>query len=530
MKKILFTIILLFVFICDVKAFSINMDKVNVTSRSDKIIDILDDKYDIELDNFYTGSSNNLKAINFTNKIVDISFNNKSKDTIKKELTNYLYISDSDGFETLSGVMFLDTYLKQIEDNTIVLGEITDIKTASFNQDDVMSFVYVKDAVVNEQKKDMVLSYWLKNDNGSYRVFYPWISFNEDVNKYLEEISYREETGNILGDSYNKLSLDGNGNTTVNENKLKDIYNANVGSVVQITFMSDGIYNYGSGFYLREGIVVTTWSLFKEFLMNGDYIYINDSNGNTYEVDGIVSADTKYDVVLLKLNREVGKKVTLGNGNEVYSSNKLFTISSKYNNGFSINYGTNISYDDGKMKNMFVLGSSDVGSALFNEYNEVVGFNIGDKLYSELSYANSTDYLKKIQTKLVNTKFDKIKYTKLNDFKEYYYTRINKENSYNEVTKNTWDKLKTVGDIEKNITIDLVKASYKDGILSLRYNNDAKGMLDSIYLASSFTEELIKQGYELTFYNNQKYIYKNGEYQIILKDNFNYLIVLIMEI
>ena len=137
-------------------------------------------------------------------------------------------------------------------------------------------------------------------------------------------------------------------------------------------------------------------------------IYINDSNGNTYEVDGIVSADTKYDVVLLKLNREVGKKVTLGNGNEVYSSNKLFTISSKYNNGFSINYGTNISYDDGKMKNMFVLGSSDVGSALFNEYNEVVGFNIGDKLYSELSYANSTDYLKKIQTKLVNTKFDKI--------------------------------------------------------------------------------------------------------------------------
>ena len=55
-------------------------------------------------------------------------------------------------------------------------------------------------------------------------------------------------------------------------------------------------------------------------------------------------------------------------------------------------------------------------------------------------------------------------------------------------------------------------------------------MLDSIYLASSFTEELIKQGYELTFYNDQKYIYKNDEYQVILKDNFNYLIVLIMEI
>ena len=88
MKKILFTTILLLVFICDVKAFSIDMDKVNVTSRSDKIIGTLDKKYNIELDNFYTGSSNDLKAIKFTNKIVNISFNNKSKDNIKKELNN----------------------------------------------------------------------------------------------------------------------------------------------------------------------------------------------------------------------------------------------------------------------------------------------------------------------------------------------------------------------------------------------------------------------------------------------------------
>jgi hypothetical protein len=78
--------------------------------------------------------------------------------------------------------------------------------------------------------------------------------------------------------------------------------------------------------------------------------------------------------------------------------------------------------------------------------------------------------------------------------------------------------------------MNLVKASYKDGILSLRYNNDTKGMLDSIYLASAFTENLISKGFDLTFYNEQKYIYKNDKYQIILKDNFNYLIVLIMEI
>ena len=83
---------------------------------------------------------------------------------------------------------------------------------------------------------------------------------------------------------------------------------------------------------------------------------------------------------------------------------------------------------------------------------------------------------------------------------------------------------------EENISMELIKSSYKDGILSLRYKNTTSGMLDSIYLASPFTEKLIEQGYELTYYNKQKTIYKNENYQVILKDNFDYLIVLVMEI
>lgn len=529
MKKIIFTLFLFLVFICNVKAFKIDMDQVNVTSRSDEVISELDKKYNIDLKGFYNSSNNDLKAVKFTRKLVEISFNGSSKSTLKKELTNYLYISDNDGFETLSGVIFLDTYLNSIEENGIVLGDIIDIKTSNFNQNDVMSFVYIKDALVKDKKKDIVLSYWLKKDSDSYKVFYPWIEFSDNINTFFEEISYKEETGNVIGDSYNKLSLDGNGNVAVSEDKLLEIYNYNKDSVVQITSMGDK-YNYGSGFYLREGIVVTTWSLFKQFLTEGDYIYVNDCNGNTYDVLGVVSADTKYDVVLLKINKEVGKSVTLGNTNELYSSNKVFTINSKYNSGFSINYGTNMSVKDGKIKNMFALSSSDIGSALFNEYNEVIGFNVGDKLYSELSYANSTNYLKNIQNKLMNTKFDNIKYTKLDIFKENYYISIGKEKKYNNVSDSEWNLFKNIGELERNIKMELVKSSHKDDILSLRYSNDTKGMLNSIYLASDFTEKLLEEGFELTFYNDQKYIYKNSEYQIILKDNFNYLIILIMEI
>lgn len=528
MKKILFTIILFLVFIVDVKAFQIDMDKISVTNRSDNTINKLDKKYDIQLDGFYSNTTNDNRAIMFAKKLVNLSFNNKSRESKKKDITNYLYISKEDGFETLSGVMFLDTYLNQIENNNIILGEIVDIRTASFNNNDVISFVYVKNALVNDEMKDIVVSYWLKKNNSEYKVYYPWICFNEDVNKFFENIGYIEETGKIIGDSYNKLSLDGS-KESFDSSKLFQMYEDNKDSVVQITSMGD-VYNYGSGFYLREGVVLTTWSLFLQFLTQGDYIYVNDCNGNTYDVLGVVAADSMYDVVLLKIDKEVGKRVVLGNSNEVYSSHKLFTINSKYNSGFSINYGTNISYDNGRYKNMFALSFSDVGSALFNEYGEVIGFNTGDKLYSELSYANSTDYLKDIQVKLMNNEYSKIKYTKLEDFKYDYYVKVNKENTYNKVNKDIWNKYNKISFFEDNIDMNLVKASYKDGILSLRYNNDTKGMLDSIYLASAFTENLISKGFDLTFYNEQKYIYKNDKYQIILKDNFNYLIVLIMEI
>lgn len=528
MKKIIFIITLLLVFISDVKAFDIDMSKIDVTSRSDSVVKLLDKKYKIQLDNFNKNIINDRSAIIYTNQLVNASFQDKEREEIKKNLTKYLYINKSDGFDTLSGVIFLDTYLDQLYESSIELGEIVDIKTASFNEENVMSFVYVKNALVNKEKKDIVLSYWLKYENGEYKMYFPWICFSNQINEYFERISYLEETNNVIGDAYNKLSLDGNDNF-INKDELLKVYNANKDSVVQITSMSDSTYIYGSGFFLDEGIVVTTWSLFLQFLTEGDYMYVNDCYGNTYEVLGVVSANPDYDVVVLKLNDEVGKAVKFGNSNELYAGQNIFSINSKNNSGFSINYGTNISIKNGKLKNLFALSSSDVGSAIFNEYNEVIAFNVGDKLYSELSYANSTDYLKKLQSKLANTKYRKINYTILEKFKEKYYHNTNKEKKYFEVKNNIWKELNTIGNINDNIEMELVKASYEDKILSLRYVNTTNGILDSIYMASPFTEKLLKEGYKLTFYNEQKTIYENEEYKIILKDNFNYLIVLIME-
>lgn len=524
MKKILFIISLLIIFVSDVKAFDIDMSKIDINARSRDVIASFDMNYKINTDSFEESIINDRSAIIYTNNLVKVSFDEMDQETTKKNIFNHLYL-DVDG----RTATYSEIYVSQLFDNNIKMGVISDIKTASFNEENVIVFVYVKEAEVNLVKKDIVLNYWLKYDNGEYSLYLPWITYSNEIEEYFENISYNEETGKIVGDSYNKFVLDGNKNN-VTDNLLEDLYNSNRDSVVQISSMKDSTFYNGSGFFIREGIVATTWSFFLEFLNNGDYLYINDSYGKTYDVEGVVSAVPEYDIVLLKISKEFGKPVQFGNANELYANANLFTINSKNNNRFSINYGNNISVKNGKFKNMFPLTDGDVGSALFNQYGEVVAFAVKDKLNSELSFANSTDSLKKIQNRLKEIKYENIKYVSLDKFKAKYYISLDEEKTYNKVPTERWNSLKKIGLLEDKIDIELLKASYTDRILSLRYANSAKGMLNSIYLASGFTEELLKQGYELTFYNDQKTIYKNDDYQIVIKDNFDYLIILIMEI
>ena len=294
--------------------------------------------------------------------------------------------------------------------------------------------------------------------------------------------------------------------------------------------MNDGGQNsYGSGFYLREGIIVTTWSLFLQMLTNSEYIYVNDAKGNTYDILGVVAAQIDYDVVVLKIDKNSGKGVSIGSSTKLELDDKLFMINSKNNNGFQISYGSFISLNNGKLSNLFLLSNSDVGGALFNEEGQVVGFNVGDKTNSELSYANSTDYLKELQDILNNQDYSKISYTLLETYKQDYYTEFEEEKKYNKIANEVWNDYRKIGNLGNEITLPLIKASYVDGIVSLRYENNTSNLIDSIYLVSSFTENLINDGYEFTYSDNYKKIYKNNEYKIIIKSSLDYLIILIME-
>ena len=531
MKKIVF--ILLVCLFCNkiVYAFDIDISEVSLSSKSDSLINLLDKSYNIELDGFDKVIIDDENIKSFIKNVTLLSLSDKTFDDKFSEFSkSYLYASSTNGFDTLTGSLFIRMFLEELDNKNIEANYIRDIKIVKFREDDAISFVYLPNSKVNNETKEVVLIYWLKKENNDYKVYYPWLTIDDDLENYFKQVTLQEDKGEVIGGTFNKISLTGEDSVKVSEELLRNIYDNNKLSNVQITGMSESGSNiYGSGFVIREGIIVTTWSNFLKFLTESNYIYVNDCEGNTYEIDGIVTADTNYDVVVLKLKNEVLEKVTLGNPNELKVDDKLFTINSKENSTFSINYGTFISINNGRIKNLFALSSGDVGSALYNSNGEVIGFNVGDVLYSDLSYANSISYLKKLQDILVNQDFSNIGTTDIEIFKESYYNKYDGENEYNNINQKDMNEYKKVGNIFDKITLPLIKASLVDDILSLRYKNEIGNMLDSMYLVSGYTEELEKEGYKLTYQNSNKMIYQNNKYRVIIKNNLNYLIILIME-
>ena len=527
MKKIIFSLVLFISFISCVNAFEIDVDKIEITKMSDSLINKLDSSYKIETEGFEDELIYNKEVNELTKKLVEISTSSSTKIDKQKEIFNYMYLVSNNGFGNLTATAMIQSFVDNLDNLNIKYEYIKIIRSIKCSEG-IISFAYLDDILINDEVKDMVLVYWYKEVDGEYKLYFPWVMMDDDLEEYYNKVINNENNDNTISGTYKNMSLTGNSNS-VDDLVLSNLYNMNKDSNVSINGLDlSGVNSYGSGFFIREGVVVTTWSLFLEILTNSNFVYVNDCNGNSYNIEGIISADTNYDVVILKLNKEVGKKVTFSN-NELKIDDKLFMISSKVNTGFSISYGSFVESNNGRLSNLFLLSNSDVGSALYDINGNVVGFNTSDILNSELSIANSSNYLIKLQDMLVNMSFNDIKTTKIDDFKNSYYDKYNDE-IINNVSEDILNKYNNVVKFKDNIKLDLVKSSYKDNILSLRYKVGYGNTLNSMYYVSNFEDVLINNGYNKKLDNYDKKIYLNDKYKVIIKSNMDYLIILIMEI
>ena len=295
--------------------------------------------------------------------------------------------------------------------------------------------------------------------------------------------SYQSQLSTIY--SFDKLDK-------MTESELNNIYNNNQNNVVYLnSYYNNKVVATANGFFINSGLIVTTWSYLEKSLINAQYITIK-GNDTTYELLGIVTANPETDVAVLKVESTTSA-VKIGDYKKTNIEDPAIILSSKVGTGLIVQTGIIISNTD-YIQTSIPLTNTDEGSPLFNQNGEVIGINTSKTTNSSISIAINSEVLKEIQDKF--NSLDNIDSISFEELKEkYYYENINKENIKNSIPKNKWKKYSKIGNIENNIRMELVKDGYKE-------------IIDS----------------------TSKTIYKNNKYQVIIMDEFDYLIIVMVKL
>lgn len=427
----------------------------------------------------------------------------------------------------------------------VVYNTYGDIRV-TLNGDLAISMVLLPKVKIKEENKDNVEKYDLKEENliiyyyflkidGTYRLCYLYGEYGDTVQEYFDELE-SSETKNTKAISttyqsnlstlynYDKLNA-------ITNDKLNQIYDQNINNLVYLSsYYNTSVINNANGFLISDGIVATTWNFLEKALVNAQYISIRDSNCNDYEIDGIITANPETDIVLIKLKNKTKSTISLASSNELKTEDPLITISSKSGVSYIIQKGIVIS-NDGYIQSSIPLSDSDDGSLLLNDSGEVVGMNTAKSTNASISMAVNSAVLNEVKEKFDNTDFDSIHIIKFEKLKEdYYYLKYNNENVINTIPKKVWKKYSKIGDIENNIKLELLKANYDDDVVSLRYKNKISEYISGMQLAATYKEQLITDGYQEVLNSSSKCIYQNKKYQVIIMNEFDYLIVVMVKL
>lgn len=414
-----------------------------------------------------------------------------------------------------------------ITDNLVISSvALPNIKIKSQNKDNPMKYDY--------ENTNLVLYYYFKKLGDEYKLYYLFGETKDNINKYLSELQ-NSESKNIasITSSYeSNLSAIYNFDKlkSMSDNEFNRIYNSNITNIVYLSsYYNNKVVSNANGFFINDGIIVTTWDFLEKALITSQYITINDSNGKNYEIDGIITANIASNVVVIKLKNKNGTYVKLGEASKLSIEDPAITISSKLGTGLIIQKGIVVANND-YIETSIPLGLSDTGSPLFDKSGNVVGINTSKNINTSISMAINSKVLKEIQDKFNNINFESIETITFEKLKEdYYYVKFNEENIKNSIPKSKWNIYSKIGNIEDNIKLELIKASYKNKIVSLRYKNNISKYIQSMQLASSFKEKLITDGYKEVLDSSSKCIYENKNYQVIIMDEFDYLIIVMVK-
>jgi len=446
--------------------------------------------------------------------------------------------------DLVSGITIPSMFLI-LDELGIVYSSIGDVRVSK-TDDAVMSMVSLPNITIKEESKEnpmeyettktnLILYYYFKELNGEYKLYYLMGETTDSLNDYFTEVESTEDKSVMqvapsydtsLSDIYDYSKLD-----VISDEQINEIYNNNSKNIVVLnSYYNNMNIASANGFFINDGLVITTWNFLEKSLIDAQYIAIKDSQGNNLSIDGIVTANPETDIAVIKLKDKTGTSVNLGNSDNLKTEDPAFVISSKTSVGLTIQKGIIVA-NDGYIQTAIPLSLSDEGSMLINVEGQVVGINTAKQINTSISIAVNANVLKEIQNKFANLDFNKLEAISFESLKEqYYYIKYNDEVVKNNIPENKWEEYSKIGNIKESINLELVKANYEDGIVSLRYQNGISKYISSMQLASQFKNNLLENGYNEVLNSSKKCIYEGKDYQIIIMEEFNYLIIVMVKL
>lgn len=440
--------------------------------------------------------------------------------------------------DVVSGISVPGMFLK-LNELDIKYNSYGRVKVAVVDDKEIISSITLKNIKMKKQsnqdpmkydivKTDLKMYYFFKKLNEEYKLFYLYGETNDDLESNSNE-EKRISTTNEDYDSKLENVYDFSKAKAITDETLKNIYNENKSKVVFLNSLYNSeIITSANGFFINEGLIITTYNFVEKSLVGAQDIIISDTQGIAYELDGIVTMNADNDTAILKVKNKNLNFIQIQDSEKRKKEDAIISLNSK--DGAKLTTSRGIIIAPNKSMETSVIATEEIqGSPLFNIDGKLVGMINSKTLDMSVSSATDLDIVKAYYEKFLDKKVEEIKSVSFKELKENYYIKYNEEKDINKLQTSKLSEFKGAENIDNLIKLKLVKSFYKDGIVSLRYKNEIYKYIDTMYFAGKFKEELKNNGYEEKNISKTKAIYERNKNKIIIMTEFNYLIIIMVK-
>ena len=438
-----------------------------------------------------------------------------------------------------SGILSL-AYM--VINNEMHYKEIKDIEITYSSKARSIVKVYIDDYSLkygkNKYNLDAIfeLEIVYEKESSMYKVNKMTVEWVVDLDAYFKDVDTKERTSNKNSNTVNNVSsyspssytnLDYSKLKKLSSNVVNKVFDNNKESVAVIDSANvQGLPTGNStGFFIRKGVLVTTYDSVYQMVNNGALRYYADINGSVKEIDGIVAGYPDLNVIMLKLKEEVGKPISIGDSTKLEKSDPVIILSSRL--GLVPTIKTGIYFDrlddDIKMvRTSLPLQDGDSGSPIFDVNGNVIGINnnVGssnDTYESGLNNSLDIVVLKEVINKIIKTDFNDIKVTSFSSFDTKEHKTINK------VSEKVWKKYEELTTVDSVIPIDLYSAYTKNKYLTVRYKNNSENIISNEMIIKAYRDSLLKEGYKEENIN----VFSKDKITITVSNNLGYIVVIV---